>query len=51
VFLVAGDDKAKAVRAVFEEPYDPMTYPAQITTYQGRNVTWFLDDPAAALLE
>jgi 6-phosphogluconolactonase len=51
VFLVAGADKAKAVRAVFEEPYDPMKYPAQITTYQGRNVTWFLDDAAAALLE
>ena len=51
VFLVAGEDKAEAVRAVFEEPYDPMKYPAQITTHQGRVVVWFLDEKAAALLE
>jgi 6-phosphogluconolactonase len=51
VFLVAGEDKAKAVRAVFEEPYDPMKYPAQIATHQGRGVTWFLDEKAAALMD
>src|ERR1017187_2871530 len=39
VFLVAGQDKAEAVRAVFKEPYDPKKYPAQITTHQGRGVT------------
>jgi 6-phosphogluconolactonase len=51
VFLVAGADKSVAVRAVFKEPYDPMKYPAQIATHQGRAVTWFLDDQAAALLD
>ncbi|MGA3016074.1 MAG: 6-phosphogluconolactonase [Bryobacteraceae bacterium] len=51
VFLVAGEDKAEAVRAVFQEEYDPKKYPAQITTHQGRGVTWFLDDKAAALLD
>lgn len=51
VFLVAGEDKAKAVRAVFEEEYNPRKYPAQITTHQGRGVTWFLDEKAAALLD
>jgi len=51
VFLVAGEDKAQAVRAVFKEPYDPMKYPAQITTRQGQGVAWFLDDKAAALLD
>ena len=51
VFLVAGADKAEAVRAVFKEPYDPMKYPAQIASHQGRGVTWFLDAKAAALLE
>jgi 6-phosphogluconolactonase len=51
VFLVAGEDKAEAVRAVFKEPYDPKKYPAQITTHQGRGVTWFLDEKAAALLD
>jgi 6-phosphogluconolactonase len=51
VFLVAGGDKAEAVRAVFHEEYDPKTYPAQIGTRHGHGVTWFLDDQAAALLE
>jgi len=51
VFLVAGEDKAEAVRAVFKEPYDPKKYPAQIATHQGRGVTWFLDAQAAALLD
>jgi len=50
VFLVAGEDKAEAVRAVFQEAYDPMKYPAQIASHGGRGVTWFLDDSAAALL-
>ena len=30
VFLVAGEDKAEAVRAVFKEEYDPKKYPAQM---------------------
>jgi 6-phosphogluconolactonase len=51
VFLVAGDDKAQMVRAVFNEPYDPKKYPAQIATHHGRGVAWFLDQPAAALLD
>jgi 6-phosphogluconolactonase len=51
VFLVAGEDKAEAVRAVFKEPYDPKKYPVQIASHQGRGVTWFLDEKAAALLD
>jgi 6-phosphogluconolactonase len=51
VFLVCGDDKAEAVRAVFNEEYDPKKYPAQIASHHGRGVTWFLDQPAARLLE
>ena len=51
VFLVAGEDKAEAVRAVFKEQYDPMKYPAQIATHPGRGVAWFLDEKAAALME
>jgi 6-phosphogluconolactonase len=51
VFLVCGDDKAEAVRAVFNEEYDPKKYPAQIASHHGRGVTWFLDAPAARLLE
>jgi 6-phosphogluconolactonase len=51
VFLVAGADKQEAVRAVFEEEYDPKKYPAQIASHHGRGVTWFLDEAAAGLLD
>lgn len=51
VFLVTGADKAEAVRAVFKEEYDPKKYPAQIASHHGRGVTWFLDQPAAALMD
>jgi 6-phosphogluconolactonase len=51
VFLVAGEDKREAVRAVFHEEYDPMKYPAQIACHHGRGVTWFLDQAAAALMD
>ena len=51
VFVVAGDDKAEAVRAVFQEEYDPKKYPAQIAPQQGRGVTWFLDEAAARLMD
>jgi 6-phosphogluconolactonase len=50
VFLVAGADKADSVKAVFQSEYDPKTYPAQIASHQGRGVTWFLDEAAAALM-
>jgi 6-phosphogluconolactonase len=51
VFLVAGKDKKEALRAVFQEEYDPLQYPAQIASRDGRDVTWFLDRAAAELLE
>jgi 6-phosphogluconolactonase len=51
VFLVAGEDKAEAVRAVFHEEYDPKKYPAQIASHHGRGVTWFLDESAAKLMD
>jgi len=51
VFLVAGADKKEAVRAVFQEEYDPKKYPAQIASHHGRGVTWFLDDAAAELMD
>jgi len=51
VFLVAGEDKAEPVRAVFHEEYEPKKYPAQIATHQGRGVTWFLDEAAARLMD
>ena len=51
VMLIAGDDKAEALRSVLNEPYDPKKYPAQISTHHGRSVTWFLDKAAARLME
>jgi 6-phosphogluconolactonase len=51
VFLVAGEDKAEKVRAVFKDEYDPKKYPAQIATHHGRGVAWFLDEAAAKLME
>lgn len=50
-FLAAAADKAPAVRAVFGEESDPKTYPAQLVAHCGRDVVWFLDLPAASLLE
>ena len=49
VMLTAGEDKAEAIHNVFEAPYDPMKYPAQLISHLGRHVTWFVDTAAAAL--
>ena len=50
VMLVAGADKAEAVRAVFHETCEPIRYPAQLACAHGRGVTWFLDTAAARLV-
>jgi 6-phosphogluconolactonase len=47
--LVMGEDKVNAVRAVFEEPFDPMKYPAQIGMRDSKDVVWFLDRTAATV--
>jgi 6-phosphogluconolactonase len=51
IMLVAGDDKAEPLRAVLHEPFNPKKLPAQIGTYDGRNVMWFLDRAAARLID
>jgi 6-phosphogluconolactonase len=50
VLLVAGEEKAPAVRSVFEETFDPKKFPAQLGMRDGKNVTWFVDQAAAKLL-
>jgi len=50
VFLVSGEDKAEAVRAVFNDEYDPNRLPAQVVSHHGRGVAWFLDDAASRQL-
>jgi 6-phosphogluconolactonase len=47
LFLTAGEEKAQAVQAVLNEPYDPQRWPAQVITHHGRHVVWFLDHAAA----
>jgi len=51
VLLVTGDDKKEALRSVIKGEYEPLKYPAQIATRPGRDVVWFLDQAAAALIE
>jgi 6-phosphogluconolactonase len=51
VFLVAGADKAEALRAVVDEPYDALKYPSQLVTHHGRSVAWFVDAAAAGLVD
>jgi len=50
VFLVAGEDKVEAVRAVFHDKYDPRKFPAQIGN-DADGVAWFLDEKAAVGLK
>lgn len=50
VFLVSGQDKAKAVQSVLEGPRAPHTYPAQLVNPSSGQVTWMMDQAAASLL-
>jgi 6-phosphogluconolactonase len=49
--LVAGADKAPALQHVFNEPYRPSEFPAQIVAHHARRATWFMDAPAAQRLD
>jgi 6-phosphogluconolactonase len=50
LMLVAGSDKAEALKAVTEGPYEPMRYPAQLVSHHSRVVTWCVDQQAASLV-
>jgi 6-phosphogluconolactonase len=49
LFLVTGGEKAEAIQAVLEGPYQPEEYPAQIVRPVG-DVTWMFDTAAASKL-
>ena len=51
IFLVTGEDKAESVRAVMDEPYDALKYPAQLSIHHGRSVAWFMDAAAASRID
>ncbi len=48
--LVAGEDKAEAVRRALEAPYDPTQTPSQVLRTAAGPVTWLLDEAAAGRL-
>jgi 6-phosphogluconolactonase len=50
VFLVAGADKADALRAVLQGPRDPDNYPAQLIAPTNGELHWLVDRVAAANL-
>lgn len=51
MFLVCGDDKAEAVKSVLEGPRNSEPLPARLIRPESRRMLWFLDRPAARLLE
>lgn len=50
LFLVAGQDKADAVKAVLEGNFQPDRYPAQLIQPSGGELIWLLDRSAASRL-
>jgi len=47
VILATGEDKAQALHAVMQGPYEPVNFPAQIAATEA---TWFIDEAAGAML-
>jgi 6-phosphogluconolactonase len=50
IFLVHGADKALALKAVLEGPYEPEQLPAQMIQPKNGRVLWLLDPTAAGML-
>jgi 6-phosphogluconolactonase len=50
-FLVSGENKAPALAKVFGDRVDPEGLPAHRLDLQEGEVTWFVDEPAASLLQ
>ncbi|HYP29591.1 MAG TPA: 6-phosphogluconolactonase [Blastocatellia bacterium] len=49
-FLVAGEEKAPALKSVLEGPHDPETYPSQLIRPSEGRLLWLADSRAAKLL-
>lgn len=49
-FVVAGDDKAEALKEVLEGDYRPETYPSQLIRPRKGCLLWMVDERAARLL-
>jgi 6-phosphogluconolactonase len=50
MFLVAGADKALALKAVLEGPHEPDQLPAQLIQPQNGKLLWLVDDTAGGIL-
>jgi 6-phosphogluconolactonase len=50
IFMVHGEEKAPALKAVLEGPYEPDQLPAQIIKPKEGKVLWLVDPSAAAML-
>lgn len=50
IFMVAGADKACALKAVFEGPHEPEQLPAQMIQPVNGTLTWLVDQAASAML-
>jgi 6-phosphogluconolactonase len=50
IFMVHGGEKAAALKAVLEGPYEPEQLPAQIIQPKQGKVLWLLDPTAASML-
>jgi 6-phosphogluconolactonase len=49
-FLVAGEDKAEALKEVLEGSYQPKVYPSQLIRPRNGTLLWMVDEAAARLL-
>ncbi len=50
VFAVEGAAKAQILAAVYQGPFDPVKYPAQIVKPVSKRLLWFVDELAAGML-
>lgn len=51
LFMVHGRDKAQALKAVLEGPYEPEQLPSQLIRPQNGTLLWLVDESAAGLLD
>jgi 6-phosphogluconolactonase len=50
LLMVAGKDKAPALKAVLEGPYEPEQLPAQLLQPTNGKLLWLVDEPAGSML-
>jgi 6-phosphogluconolactonase len=50
IFLVTGKSKAEVLHTIFNSPYQPEKYPAQLIKPIDGKLYWFVDEAASALV-